>query len=642
MVDRKYREDIDWLRAIAVLSVALFHWVVPPFRGGFVGVDVFFVISGFLITQIIEAEAGRGEFSFTSFYERRVRRLMPALYVMLAAAVIPSFYLFLPEERIDLFKTIAATVTFTSNFYFWSQSGYFGGVAGEKPLLHTWSLSVEEQFYLVLPLFILLLFKWHADREGRRKTLLIGLGVAALASFALSEWMILSDRVSTAFYFSPPRAWEFLLGSLIAVEGFPVSNNIHVKRGARLAGLALILIGVFGYRPDMAFPGLSALLPCAGAALFIWAGMGSSAPQRAIWSPIAFAGFIGKISYSFYLWHWPLYLYVFFAKQHTPLTRPEKLVLFLATLAISSLSYWLVEKPVRNRQLLSRRTVLAMATVASVVLVVSSGIGIRTTNLSAYDPAMRIRASQPYPDWYRANLCLVEKWRDYSDRACLTPDPTKKNILLWGDSAATQYMLPLRQAFDPAKVNIMQATGAACRATLTPLPDETPVCIALREHLVDFFKTNRPDMVIISGVRLVESDDRGFKVMIDAYLNIIREMRKRGIPVLVIGPSLEYRGRLPIQLLRDRAANITPRAADLIQPKLFERDEMVRQAIPKEDGVRFVSVVDSACHNGECPFLMPDGTPVAIDHVHMSTEAAVVIGRPVAQAAKELLESQEK
>jgi peptidoglycan/LPS O-acetylase OafA/YrhL/lysophospholipase L1-like esterase len=644
MVERSYREDIDWLRAIAVLSVALFHWEVAPFRGGYVGVDIFFVISGYLITRIIEADAGRSEFSFASFYERRVRRLLPALYVMSAIVIIPSFIYFLPEERIDLFKSIVATVTFTSNIFFWQQSGYFGGDASEKPLLHTWSLSVEEQFYLALPIVILLLFRWRSDGVGRRWALLLGLGALALMSFALAQWMMMTDRVEAAFYLSPPRAWEFLVGSLIAVEGIPAPFNIHVRRGAKIVGLILIAIAVIGYRKNTVFPGVSALLPCAGAVLFIWSGMGTTGQvQRATFSPLNIAGFIGRISYSFYLWHWPIYLYWYFSKQHFPLEWAEKLALFVITLAVSYLSYRFIEQPFRNRSLISKRaTAFALAGFASVLLVVGSGIGIKATDLTVNDPAMRLRANSPYPAWYRAGTCLVEKWRDFSERACLTPDPNKKNILVWGDSASAQYMLPLRQVFDPAKVNLMQATGAACRASLTPLPDETPVCIALRERLVDFLKSNTPDMVIISGVRLVEADDQGFKTMIGAYLDIIKAMRSRNIPVLVIGPSLEFMGRLPVILLRDKAANITPRSADLIQPKVFERNELVRQAIPKEDGVRFVSVVDSACHNGECPFLMSDGSPVAIDHVHMTTEAATVIGRPVAEAAKELLESQSK
>ena len=151
MIERPYREDLDWLRAIAVLSVVFFHWHVPPFRGGYVGVDIFFVISGYLITQIIRQDIARNAFSFASFYERRMRRLLPALYAMCLCAIPPAFIYLLPAERAELFRSVIATVAFVSNIFFWSQSGYFAAAAEEKPLLHTWSLSVEEQFYLVLP-----------------------------------------------------------------------------------------------------------------------------------------------------------------------------------------------------------------------------------------------------------------------------------------------------------------------------------------------------------------------------------------------------------------------------------------------------------------------------------------------------------
>lgn len=639
MIERTYREDVDWLRAIAVLSVLFFHWDIPPFRGGYVGVDIFFVVSGFLITRIIEEEAGRGVFSFASFYERRVRRLLPALYVMAALVIVPSFIYFLPEERLDLYRSVLATVTFTSNLLFWQQSGYFGGEANEKPLLHTWSLSVEEQFYLVLPVVIVLLFRWCGGREGRRATLLFGIGFLAAASFALSEWLIRSERVEAAFYFSPPRAWEFLIGSLIAIEGIPVAANVHIRRGARILGLVLIAVAVIGYRKSTVFPGVSALLPCAGAVFFIWGGMGSGARPRAALSPLGLAGFFGRISYSLYLWHWPLFLYLLFAKRHLPPTPLELIVLFVIAVAISYASYRFVEQPVRRRSVLGTRgAAFAAAGIASVVLVVAGGVGMFATDLSVNDPSKRLRAYNSYPSWYRGKVCLVEKWRDFSDKECLTPVVGKKNILVWGDSAAAHYMLSLRQALDPVRVHLMQATGAACRASLTPLPDETAVCVALRERVAAFLKDYKPDMVVVAGVRMVESDERGFGVVVGAIRGLVAELMAHGIPVLVVGPSLEFKGRLPVLLLRAQAENVTPRASDLLVADIFSRDARMKEAVPVDKGrVGYVSVLDAACAGGECPLLMPDGTPVVIDHVHLTTEGATVVGRPVGEAARRLL-----
>jgi peptidoglycan/LPS O-acetylase OafA/YrhL len=189
-VRRAYREDIDWLRAIAVLAVVAFHFEVPGPFGGFVGVDIFFVISGYLITGIIQSEVQSGTFSFARFYERRVRRLLPALYAMVALTAIPSFHYLLTSERQEFFRSVAAVVTFTSNFFFWFQTGYFDHAAVEKPLLHTWSLAVEEQFYLALPLLLWTLLR---NVRGSRIALSVAISVMALASFALGIWLMRTD-----------------------------------------------------------------------------------------------------------------------------------------------------------------------------------------------------------------------------------------------------------------------------------------------------------------------------------------------------------------------------------------------------------------------------------------------------------------
>ena len=212
-----YREDIDWLRAIAVLAVVAFHFEAPAVFGGFVGVDIFFVISGYLITGIILSELKAGNFSFARFYERRVRRLLPALYAMVALTAIPSFHFLLTSERAEFFRSIASVVTFTSNFFFWFQTGYFDHAAVEKPLLHTWSLAVEEQFYLALPITLFLLSRFS---RGGRAALPIAFGTLTLASFGLSVWLMRTGGSANAFFMSPPRAWEFLVGGIVALPGF--------------------------------------------------------------------------------------------------------------------------------------------------------------------------------------------------------------------------------------------------------------------------------------------------------------------------------------------------------------------------------------------------------------------------------------
>ena len=218
-----------------MLAVVAFHFEMPGIWGGFVGVDIFFVISGYLITGIIQQELQAGNFSFARFYERRVRRLLPALYAMVALTAIPSFHYLLASERAEFFHSVVSVVTFTSNFFFWFQTGYFDHAAVEKPLLHTWSLAVEEQFYLALPLLL-----WGLARlaPGRRAALPVLLVVLTVASFALSVWLMRHEGSANAFFMSPPRAWEFLAGAIIAVKGFPVLRNelARTDRARRGAG----------------------------------------------------------------------------------------------------------------------------------------------------------------------------------------------------------------------------------------------------------------------------------------------------------------------------------------------------------------------------------------------------------------------
>jgi peptidoglycan/LPS O-acetylase OafA/YrhL len=372
-----YREDIDGLRALAVLSVIGFHFEAPRLFGGFVGVDIFFVISGFLITGIIQTEMREGTFSFARFYERRVRRLLPALYAMIALTAIPGFHYLLTSERLEFFRSAAAAATFTSNFFFWLQSGYFDHAAIEKPLLHTWSLAVEEQFYLALPPML-----WAVLRlaNGRRSVLPVALALIGGASLSLSIWLIATGRSDNAFFMSPPRAWEFLIGSVIAIEGFPVLNNRMLQHSIRGVAVVLILIPVFTYNQYQNFPGYRALLPCTGAAVFIWCGTGIPNRVRHPLSFLSILRFCGQISYSLYLWHWPLFTFARFSKASLTLDIFDKTLLFALTVAISYLSWRFVEQPFRDRSLApTRRAAFRFAGLSTAVLLACSAAGIVTS-----------------------------------------------------------------------------------------------------------------------------------------------------------------------------------------------------------------------------------------------------------------------
>ena len=335
----KYRADIDGLRALAVLPVVAFHAEVPGFGGGFVGVDVFFVISGYLITGILKADLDRGRYSILSFYDRRVRRIFPALFAVFAAVVLASGLLYAPIALRAMGRSLVASVLFSSNVLFYLESGYFDAASIEKPLLHTWSLSVEEQFYIAWPL---LLAAAHRFARARLFALTVA---AAVASFALSVWGTAVDP-SAAFYLPVTRAWELLLGALLAL-GRPDGIGPRWGREAlSLLGFVLVAISVAAYDEATPFPGIAAVLPCAGTALMIATnGRRDTTVARAL--SIKPLVFVGLVSYSLYLWHWPV---LAFARYwwFDPLPWPIGLALMAPAFACALASWRFIERPFRR------------------------------------------------------------------------------------------------------------------------------------------------------------------------------------------------------------------------------------------------------------------------------------------------------
>jgi peptidoglycan/LPS O-acetylase OafA/YrhL len=294
-----YRADVDGLRALAVIPVVLYHMGFPTFSGGFVGVDVFFVISGYLITSIIvrDLEDPLRRFSLRTFYERRIRRIFPALYFMLAVTTALAYVVLLPRDLTDYAKSLVATAVFASNIFFYRQWGYFDAEAHTKPLLHTWSLAVEEQFYVVFPILLVILYRTLKTRVRVR-------GVLSFLAFASFVWALLlvRDQPAAAFYLAPVRAWELLLGALLALGAAPALRP-NAANAAALIGAVLLAVPVLLYTEATPFPGPTALVPCVGAALLIHAGPSTIVNRLLALRPVVF---VGLISYSLYLWHWTL------------------------------------------------------------------------------------------------------------------------------------------------------------------------------------------------------------------------------------------------------------------------------------------------------------------------------------------------
>jgi len=343
MTSKDYRPDIDGLRAFAVLCVVFFHAGFTAFSGGFIGVDVFFVISGFLITRLIRGEAGKGAFSYAHFYLRRARRLLPALFFVYILCYIFAYLLFIPEHFERFGKSLLASVFSVSNIYFWSEADYFDTEAIFKPLLHTWSLSIEEQFYMFWPVSFLFLLK---QRKAWLAPLMIV--IAGIVSLVLNP--IFAEHRAAIFYLIPFRIFEFCIGALTVWIAAMRPRKEIILEPLLLLGLGMILYPAMGYTKDMVFPSFNALLPCIGTAVVIYSG-------QAKWCGALLRNrlmvFIGLISYSLYLTHWPVIVFYKYYRFEAISLWETWSVLFLSFL-LSAIMYYFIESPWRKGRLMAR------------------------------------------------------------------------------------------------------------------------------------------------------------------------------------------------------------------------------------------------------------------------------------------------
>ncbi|MDF1825427.1 MAG: acyltransferase family protein [Verrucomicrobiales bacterium] len=434
-----YRKDIDGLRALAVLPVVFFHlgWGAP---GGYIGVDVFFVISGFLIGSIVIREVESGSFSLLRFWERRVRRILPALTAVVVATAVAGCVWMIPAHLEELGKSIMAQPALVANVYFWQESGYFEVASEYQPLLQTWSLAVEEQFYLFFPLVMILFFKL-----GRRAALI---GVLILIALSLG-WSVFSTKVypSLSFYLLPSRIWELDLGVILALLQIKRDRPRWINEVLSWGGIGCILTAVFTFSLNTPFPGYTALLPCLGAALVIFGNAQQATSSSALlgWGPIRF---VGLISYSLYLWHWPL---IVFARYQSAgeLSVTMKVVILLLSLICATLSWRFIEKPFRKAKEReakgATRKVLAIGAVTSIFTL---GLGVafseseglpkrfsaETLELRRVDSPFSLMRSRSFLE-ENGTLPVVGELQD---------EASSPPMLVWGDSHA----ISLLPAFD--------------------------------------------------------------------------------------------------------------------------------------------------------------------------------------------------
>jgi peptidoglycan/LPS O-acetylase OafA/YrhL len=527
------RPEIDGLRAVAVISVILFH-ANMRFTGGYVGVDVFFVISGYLITSLILHQLNSDSFRLIEFWERRVRRILPALVLVVLASLGVAWFMLFPVDFDKFGQAVAAQGLLLSNVYYWKETGYFSPTA-VQPLLHTWSLALEEQFYLLFPLFLIALTRFN------RRSLVWVIGGSALLSFTLSAYGTYTHPLA-AFYLLPFRAWELLLGALLAAMpaiGKPV-RWLNEASGA--AGLTGIFIAAILYTKETRFPGFAALLPCLGAGAIIW----STGPVR------TFVGrmlslrplvFVGLISYSLYLWHWPMLV---FSAYWAPgqLSLSTRITVIAASFVVSILSWKSIETPFRKRTVLSRRTgVFAFAGGASATLVLAGFLIFHGHGFAArWRPdALQYLAGQEQQD-FRAELDLTAIQTGRLTEIGLKGAGQPIDLLVWGDSHAMAVLHILNQMCIEHRVRGVAATHSST-VPLLDLPSSSKYSlregsIPYNQAVVDYINTRHVKNVLLAGVwdfyLPSTADERVKEDFRHALVRTIKELQKTVTTIFIM------------------------------------------------------------------------------------------------------------
>jgi peptidoglycan/LPS O-acetylase OafA/YrhL len=609
----RYRPDIDGLRAVAVTLVVFFHAFPQAVPGGFIGVDVFFVISGFLITGIVARELGQKRFSLLGFYTRRIRRIFPALIAVLLAVLLLGWLWMLPSAYAQLSADVFASAAFFANIALMLQSGYFDIESSKKPLLHLWSLGIEEQFYLFWPLVLILARRF-------RLSFFAVAAVIGVASFVLNVVLIGFDPIAT-FYLPFTRAWELLAGGALACGFSRLSQTDAAGNWRAAAGFLLIAASAALLDSKSAFPGWRAIFPVLGSVLLL------SAPTawgcRHILSGKAFVG-IGLISYPLYLWHWPLLVF-FGIIKFAPLTLIDRGLVVALSFALAWLTYRAIEIPFRfGRPALPRVVALCsgMAAVAGAGAVIVEGRGFDFRLPVEIREMTDVRTDSS--NW-RVHECLLDLSRETTFAESCVDKGRRPLVFVWGDSTAGALLPGLRMAQQTNDFGIAQFTSSSCVPALHIDVAGVPNCRAINDKVLSIARDLQPEFVVLHSTW-----DGYLDGVADTVTALKRETKAR---VIVLGSVPWWKRGLPNEVLRyfmlhhrlipqrsDRAA------ADSSAARLREK------LVPL--GAEFISVWDTMCNADGCLTRTGDTARdiTASDQVHLTEKGSVflvqsIIGR---------------
>ncbi len=629
----EFRVDINALRAVAVISVVAFHLRVPGFSGGFSGVDVFFVISGYLISSQILGALRRGDFSFGQFYASRLRRIVPALVVVCMACFAFGWFVDLPKEFIQLSRHIVSALFFVSNIAFNGERGYFDAAAETKSLLHTWSLSVEGQFYLFLPLVLIALYRF-----APRYITTAVLGLAAL-SFA---WALFVDyrQPGGGFYLLLCRAWEFLVGTWLA--SLSTDSRTH-RRAANLA-VAVGLLGLLASStwlsvPD-AWPGWRTLIPVASTALVIYYGRAACLQPLFAWAPLQF---LGNVSYSLYLWHWPFWVFALALASAAGRTHGvfDQVVVLTLSLVTAWLSWKYVEQPVRINRVFWTSKRIAWSYAAAVSASLGVGIFVLVnmglpTRFGEYvlRAAEATFISTPRDECFRRG----DSTKDAPEQFCrMGANAGVPSVILWGDSHANQYLTAVSDAARELGKGGLIATQSGCAPALVlEVSSSSSSCQRFNHEVLTYLASHPEIDIAVLGKWWGGGGD------VEPPLALVNHLLERGLKVVLIGPLPSPGFDVP-----DRWSRQQMRAGHAIdeitvpltsQAESFGTAAVLRSRLAgpiKAHRLVLIDPLSKLCDETQC-WLVQNGRSNFRDESHLSHSASMQFTGDIASALKQL------
>ena len=613
----KYRADIDGLRALAIILVVIYHGFPNILPGGFIGVDVFFVISGFLISTIIYEHLEKGDFSFSNFYLRRIKRIFPALLAVLITCFALGWFSLLADEYKQLGKHIASGAGFISNLILWDESGYFDSASHTKPLLHLWSLGVEEQFYFIWPVIIWAAWKFQLN------LLAVAISIA-LISFGANIYQIyFLDKLAATFYLPHTRFWELMAGAILAQYTLknPIQNKFHQNFQSAI-GLAFILVGVALINTQSLFPGYWALLPVIGTVLIINAGSQAKINRTLFAHPTLV--WIGLISFPLYLWHWPALVFARITAKGMP-TASTQIIAIFAALALAALTYRLIERPIRFGRYHKTKAIILCILMAVIGFVgfntyARDGLTFRLNQIQFRLPPVLQSLGQSNSNHgsnsQKQATKPIEATEKNDSKEAQAP---KKQIWLWGDSYAGHLISGYQSRFGD-QFEIIQLNSNGCPPILNMELPNRRNCSQINQQNFERISKTPPYKIVLAA------SWTGYNwKKVDQTIKSLQNIGYNSIDI--VGPAPQWNDSLYKQLYLNYLSTKNPEIPHRMQfglnPNFLELEPQLIE-LAKANNARYISIVKILCNDDGCITRFGDtsDTLASFDGGHFTPKAS--------------------